>query len=66
MIPEQKSTTKKLTGRIVFNGKTVRKWFTREGTSSPTSSLEAFSLNATIDVYAGQYFTVMDVPNEFI
>ena len=35
MIPEQNSTTKKLKGRMVFNGKPTRECFSKEDTSSP-------------------------------
>ena len=40
-ILEKNSTTKKLKGRMVFNGKLAREWLSMEDTSSTTASLEA-------------------------
>ena len=34
---------------MVFNGKPTREWLSREDASSPTASLEAIFLTATID-----------------
>ena len=41
IIPEQNSTTKKLKGIMVFNGKPTIEWLSSEDNSSPTVSLEA-------------------------
>ena len=50
----------------MFNGIPTREWFSRGDPSSPTASLEAIFLTATIDSYEVQYIMVLDVPNAFI
>ena len=65
-ILEQKSTTKKPKGIMVFNGKPTREWFSREDTSSTTSSLEAILKTEKIAAYEGRYIMDLYVPNTFI
>ena len=65
IILEQKSTRKKLKGRMVLNGKPTREWLSREGNSIPAESLENF-FTETIDAYERRDITFMDVPNAFI
>jgi len=51
---------------MVFNGKPTREWLSREDTSSPTASLEAIILTATIDTNEERDIMTMDIPNAFI
>ena len=66
MLLTQKTMSKEIKGRMVFNGKPTREWLSREDTSSPTASLEAIFLTATIDAKEERDVMTMDIPNAFI
>jgi hypothetical protein len=38
---------------MVYNGKTIREWLSREDSASPTAAFESIMLTAVIDAHEG-------------
>ena len=53
-------------GRMVYNGKPTREWFTKESVTSPTVTTEGVFLTAAIDAKQKRDIMSNDVPNAFI
>ena len=64
MISEKE--TGEIKGRMVYNGKPTREWFSKEDVASPTVTTEGVFLTAAIDAKEKRDIMVNDVPNAFI
>jgi hypothetical protein len=53
-------------GRMVYNGKPLREWLSREDSVSPTAALESIMLTAIIDAHEERDVMTCDILNEFI
>lgn len=53
-------------GRCILNGKATRGFFTKEETTSPTTSLEGISMTAVIDAKEKHDMLSAGIPNTFI
>ena len=53
-------------GRMVYNGKPTRDYYSREEVASPTASLESILITGVIDAHEGRDVMTADVPNAFI
>ena len=53
-------------GRLVYNGKPTREWYSREEAASPTVTLESIMLTSIIDAKEGRDVMTADIPNAFI
>ena len=51
---------------MVFNGKPMREWLSREDSASPTAALESIMLTAVIDATERRDVMTCDIPNAFI
>jgi hypothetical protein len=60
---EQDGTIK---GRMVYNGKSTRKWLSTEDSASPTAALESIMLIAVINAHEERNMMTCDIPNAFI
>ena len=56
----------KVKGRCVFNGKGTREYFTKEETTSPTTSMEGLFMTSVIDAKERRDILTGDIPNAFI
>jgi hypothetical protein len=63
-LTEKRNKTVK--GRMVFNGKPTREWYSREDSASPTVSLESIFLLAVIDAKEHRDVMTADAPNAYI
>ena len=63
-LKEKKDGTIK--GRACADGRKQRGHIAKEDTASPTVSLEAVFLTATIDAKEGRKVAVVDIPNAFV
>jgi hypothetical protein len=66
MFLTEKRVDQSVKGRMVYNGKPMHEWLSREDAASPTVSLESIMLTAIIDAYKGRDVMTADVPNAFI
>jgi hypothetical protein len=53
-------------GRMVYNGKPMKEWLSREDSVSPTAALESIMLTAVIDAHEERDVMTCDIPNAFI
>jgi hypothetical protein len=53
-------------GSMVYNGKPMREWLSREDSASRTAALESIMLMAVIDAHEGRNVMTCDIPNAFI
>jgi hypothetical protein len=53
-------------GRMVYNGKPIREWLSREDSVSPTAALESIMLTAVIDAHEERDVMTCGIPNAFI
>ena len=53
-------------GRMVYNGKPTREYFSKEEATSPTVSLESILITGVIDAHEERDVMTADVPNAFI
>jgi hypothetical protein len=51
---------------MVYNGKPMREWLSREDSASPTAALESIMLMAVISAHEGRDVMTCDIPNPFI
>jgi hypothetical protein len=53
-------------GQMIYNGKPMREWLSREDASSPTAALESIMLTALIDATERRNIMRCDIPNGFM
>ena len=66
MLLAQKDSEDEVKSRLVYNGKEIRKWLSREETASPTVSLESIKLTFAIDAHEERNVMTADVSNAFV
>jgi hypothetical protein len=53
-------------GRLVYNGKPIREWVSKDDAASPTASLEGILLTSILDVKENRDVMSADIPNAFV
>ena len=61
-----KKRTGEVKGRMLYNSKPTREWLSKEGSASPTTSLESIYLTAVINAKENHDVMTADIPNVFI
>jgi hypothetical protein len=57
---------KSVKGRMVYNGKPMREWFSQEDAASPTTTLERIMITGVIETKEERDVMTCDIPNAFI
>jgi len=57
---------KRIKGRLVYNGKSTRKFINKDDSASPTASNESINITCCIDAHESRYIMSADIRNAFV